>query len=211
MPQDCRRSYTAIADKVFTYAPYNKEMYDMDGLPVPVSSIPLGVSSAFFDETEKLDLGIPEDQIKLLYVGGAVYRKGVDILLAAWDQLFESRDDVTLIIKDLPFYDQDISSRLDKYKDRVVYLRQNMNPADLPKLYRAADVFVFPTRGEGFGLPLLEAMASGLMCCAPTHTGCGSFFSEKEGVVVESFLMPVNVGTTVHPASLYDIDPSSLL
>jgi glycosyltransferase involved in cell wall biosynthesis len=40
-------------------------------------------------------------------------------------------------------------------------------PADLlPALYRAADLFVFPSLFEGFGIPILEAMASGVPICA---------------------------------------------
>ena len=38
--------------------------------------------------------------------------------------------------------------------------------ADLPALYAAASLFVFPSLYEGFGIPLLEAMAAGTACCA---------------------------------------------
>lgn len=46
-------------------------------------------------------------------------------------------------------------------RDRIVFAGY-VAPADLPALYRAATVFVFPSLYEGFGLPLIEAMACGV-------------------------------------------------
>ena len=40
---------------------------------------------------------------------------------------------------------------------------------DLPALYRGADVFAYPSRFEGFGIPVLEAMASGVPCVVSSH------------------------------------------
>jgi glycosyltransferase involved in cell wall biosynthesis len=48
---------------------------------------------------------------------------------------------------------------------------------DLPYLYNAASVFVFPSIFEGFGLPVLESMA----CGTPTITSCGSSLEEIAG------------------------------
>jgi glycosyltransferase involved in cell wall biosynthesis len=42
-------------------------------------------------------------------------------------------------------------------------------PAELPALYRGASVFVYPSRFEGFGMPVIEAMASGTPCVVSNH------------------------------------------
>ena len=41
--------------------------------------------------------------------------------------------------------------------------------AELPALYRGADAFVFPSLFEGFGIPVIEAMASGVPCVVSSH------------------------------------------
>jgi glycosyltransferase involved in cell wall biosynthesis len=40
---------------------------------------------------------------------------------------------------------------------------------DLPALYRGAEVFAYPSRFEGFGIPVIEAMASGVPCVVSSH------------------------------------------
>jgi tetratricopeptide (TPR) repeat protein len=44
----------------------------------------------------------------------------------------------------------------------VIVLDEALAEDDMPRLYRTADAFVLPTRGEGWGLPIMEAMASAL-------------------------------------------------
>ena len=41
--------------------------------------------------------------------------------------------------------------------------------AELPALYRGAEVFVYPSRFEGFGIPVIEAMAAGVPCVVSSH------------------------------------------
>lgn len=52
---------------------------------------------------------------------------------------------------------------------------------ELRELYYSAHLFVFPSLGEGWGLPLCEAMATGCPCVAIDHSGCEEFFDETVG------------------------------
>jgi glycosyltransferase involved in cell wall biosynthesis len=61
--------------------------------------------------------------------------------------------------------------------DRYVILLHNVAFADLPALYQQARVFVYPSLFEGFGIPLIEAIQSGV----PVITSQDSCFSEAAG------------------------------
>ena len=50
---------------------------------------------------------------------------------------------------------------LDKYKNRII-ITGYVDDADLPNLYSGAKIFMYPSLYEGFGLPVLEAMKSGV-------------------------------------------------
>jgi glycosyltransferase involved in cell wall biosynthesis len=58
---------------------------------------------------------------------------------------------------------------------------QPLSQARLAELHRGADCFVLPTRGEGWGMPILEAMACGLPAIATNWSGPAEFLTEENG------------------------------
>lgn len=105
-----------------------------------------------------------------LFVGGTIRRKGIDLLIRAYLDAFSPGDDVTLIVKDIgasSFYShnnllgqvQSVGRRKDV--PHIVAMTNEMDDRDLARLYRGCDALVLPYRGEGFGFPLIEAMACG--------------------------------------------------
>ena len=113
---------------------------------------------------EKYDL--PEQFV--LYLGGFDWRKQVNELMLAYTYVGEADGDTfpLVIAGREPNYDDALFPDLRAYSRRLKieeYLRWIgfVDEADKPSLYRLADVFVFPSLYEGFGLMALEAMASG--------------------------------------------------
>ncbi len=105
-----------------------------------------------------------------LFVGGAIPRKGIDILWNAYRRAFNSADGVTLVIKEIgssTFYrhasvlGQITNEAADWRAPHCLVLTEEMDDARLAALYRGADAVVLPYRGEGFGMPLAEGLACG--------------------------------------------------
>jgi glycosyltransferase involved in cell wall biosynthesis len=103
------------------------------------------------------------DQPYLLYVGGLNARKNIARLLEAFAQLRPRYPNLRLVIAGKRQWK---SAEIDAAFARLalgnsVYFTGYVDDADLPDLYSAAELFVFPSLYEGFGLPPLEAMACG--------------------------------------------------
>ena len=107
----------------------------------------------------------------LFYVGDMRFYKNLDRCLAAFDRLpFKDYQFVITGKKDDFFYPKlkDKVARLSA-KDRIIFL-DYVPIADLPSLYSMAQCLVFASLYEGFGLPVLEAMACGCPVIASNST-----------------------------------------
>jgi len=60
-------------------------------------------------------------------------------------------------------------------------LHQHVSDEDFPRLYKSSDVFVSPSRGEGWGRPHVEAMSMGLPVIATNWSGSTAFLDETVG------------------------------
>jgi glycosyltransferase involved in cell wall biosynthesis len=171
IPEDWLEPIGREVDEVWVPSEYVRGMYVADGVdPDRVKVVPNGVDlERFSPDGPRLELDAP-DGLRLLYVGGAIWRKGLDVLLLAYLDAFAGRDDVTLVIKDFgsdTVYRKTDRSMLRELIEtgagpRVLMLEDDLEDDDMAALYRACDVLVHPYRGEGFGMPVLEAMACGL-------------------------------------------------
>jgi glycosyltransferase involved in cell wall biosynthesis/tetratricopeptide (TPR) repeat protein len=128
-----------------------------------------------------------------LFVGGTIRRKGIDLLLQAYADAFMPEEDVTLVIKDLgsrTFYSHNTKIRdVQQFAARrstphTIVLTEEMEDSALAALYRGADAFVLPYRGEGFGMPLIEAMACGKPIITTGEGPAVEFCSEQEGYLI---------------------------
>jgi glycosyltransferase involved in cell wall biosynthesis len=189
-------------DRVIVPSEYVRHGYVAGGMPPGiVEVVPNGVDLKVM-RPDGPKLSLPERaSCVFLFVGGTIWRKGIDLLMAAWQKAFSARDDVLLVVKDFgvqSHYRDQTSGEAIRAIARepdvapVIYLDEEVPANALPNLYRAADVLVAPYRGEGFGMPILEAMACGVPAI---HTGTGP---SAEFVGAGGWTVPatrLNIGT----------------
>jgi glycosyltransferase involved in cell wall biosynthesis len=150
-------------------------------------------------------LGFGPANAVIAFVGSLIERKGFDVLLTAFGRVHQRRPDARLLLvgrdtfpadsAEQRFLDQQLA-RLDPGLKAAV-VRAGLRD-DPERVLRASDMFVFPSRREGFGSAVIEAMACGLPCVVTRLPGITDFvFSEPidqrqaglpgggDGIVVE--------------------------
>lgn len=104
--------------------------------------------------------GIPSEGTLLLYSGRVSREKSIDVLAATYRALRARHPDLVLAVcGDGPGFEEFRASMKDC---RNVHLLGRLNRSELPLLYAAADIFVFPSTTDTFGMVVLEAQACGL-------------------------------------------------
>ena len=142
-----------------------------NGLRIPVKVCGLGInhiSDTLNTSDQNVFIGINPKKYKFLHVSSCFPRKGIDILLEAYCRKFTNNDDVSLIIKTFDNKHNNIVEQIKKVKNNypdsphIIVLKKDLNNKEMRYLYSICDVLVAPSRGEGFGLPIAEAMFFGL-------------------------------------------------
>lgn len=120
------------------------------------------------------------------------YRKGWDLLLESYLKEFSECDGVSLYLLTNPYHtDRDFSNKIMDFVVKsgiqepvsgwspIYVIDTHIAQIDLPRLYRSADAFVMPSRGEGWGRPIVEAMAMALPVIATNWSGPTEYLSEE--------------------------------
>ena len=165
------------ADVVIASCEDNRQAFLDAGVRSPVRVCPLGIDADLFWPCDRRVDG----KFVFLWVGQADIRKGWDIVARAFAEAFRPEDPVVLYLKTTSDRGPGTVGR---FCENVVFDCRILAPVDLADLYRRCHALVFPTRGEGTGLPVLEAMATGMLVLAPPVTGL-------RGVVTDETALPL--------------------
>jgi glycosyltransferase involved in cell wall biosynthesis len=227
--------------EVWCNSTYVRDVYEKSGVPKKMLHlIPLGVDTQIFHPaappyvftTEAGASRLNEDKQKpftFLFIGGTLHRKGIDILLAAYQRAFSAQDNVCLVIKDTGTQtvyrgqneqEQILQLTQDASCAPLVYLDNDLSAHQLAGVYTAADCLVQPYRGEGFCLPVLEAMACGVPVVVPEGGPTDDFVDETVGWRIAAKRQPFGITASGHghignydctgPTWMFEVDVDDL-
>lgn len=181
-------------DEVWVPASFNVETFRSSGVTVPIEVMPLGVDPLYFNPAIAAERASESFTFLSVFEWGE--RKAPEMLLRAFAREFGPEEDVLLLLSVFN-RDPQVDVRraiaglaLPPSARIVVMLNSEFAGYQMGALYRSADAFVLPTRGEGWGQPVLEAMACGLPVIATGWSGVADFLDEEVGYPIEYSMTP---------------------
>ena len=181
-------------DGYVAISPALADKYREAGLPAErLRLVSQGVDVRTFTPAEdraaiRRRLRLPTDGPLLIFVGSLIQRKGIDLLLRAWQTVHaaDPRAHLALVGRNEFKDDRDAQRFLAEQLAMVPEsasrnLHQLGVRDDSSEYLRAADVFVFPSRREGFGTVIVEAMACRLPCVVARLPGITDYIFRADG------------------------------
>ena len=158
---------TYEASEVVVNSNYMKnELQRLFGLPYEkINVIPNGVNMNLFNGIERdynfrRKFAMDNEKI-ILFMGRLVYEKGIQHLISAMPKILNGYHDTKLVICGKGGMIDELKAQASALGiSEKVYFAGYMNGKDVQKMYKAADISVFPSTYEPFGIVALEAMLS---------------------------------------------------
>ena len=183
-------------------------------------NVPMAVVGDGTDHCQIKQAGVPPhslpDGFRFLHVSSCFPRKALDIILAAFGEAFAGDADVALVIKTFPNPHNEVEQQVARFREAypsgpmLSVFQDDWSAAEMAGLYRDCHAYVAPSRGEGFGLPLAEAMMHRLPVITTDWGGHLDFCSADNSWLIPSRLTMATTHLTL-PGSLWaEPDQSAL-
>jgi len=198
------------ATEVWSYSSWVRDRYVEGGIdPNRAVVVPCGVETDLFKPDGPRYNFAVDRSFRFLFVGGFIYRKGVDLLLKAYADAFGPRDDVCLVLKGFgagSVYANGLHREVRAFaagpgRPAVELIEDDLPNSQMADLYRSCDVLVHPYRGEGFAMPVAEAMASGLPVVVTEGGATSDYCHEDSAWMLPSRRAPVPEVSGMGPSS----------
>ena len=159
------------------------------GVTIPTSVVSLSRQMNFTSNTIHSAL-VNSSSFVFLHSSSCFPRKGIDVLISAFEKEFSEDENVLLIIKTFPNPHQNVKEIISKIDNesvqtRIRVIEEDLTDNEILALYQNADCLVQPSRGEGFGLPIFEAQSLGLKVIASKWGGHNDFYVDQKNYGIE--------------------------
>jgi glycosyltransferase involved in cell wall biosynthesis len=175
-PGEFVRYFNDGLDLVTTVSGYVRDVLRQNGVRVPIELVGNGADHILKAEAKPVAL-LRAGTFDFLHASSCFPRKAPETLVRAFCAEFTRRDDVRLIIKTFPNPHNEIERIVreigQEYPEHapIEVLTESLDSGQMRYLYEHAGCLVSASRGEGFGLPVAEAMFTGCPVIATMHSG----------------------------------------
>lgn len=195
--------FNTYLDLVMVTANFVAESLVNSGVRIPVVTVGNGTDHILKVVRQALAPALQRGpRERILHVSSCFPRKGADALVKAFSATFTRDDNVELFIKtfDNPHnrIDRIVTAAHAAHPEMapVRVVKQSLASGELAELVRTASLFVAPSRGEGFGLPLAEATLLGVPVVTTNFSGQTDFCTDETAWLVDYQLRPSDAHVT---------------
>ena len=136
---------------------------------------------------------------KFLNVGKYEERKCTPYMIRAFDEEFKNTKDVVLILSCHNPFEKgfDIREKLGSLKlkcpEKILLINPVKEHQSVAQLYASCDAFLFPSRAEGWGLPIIEALACGLPTIVTNYSGQTEYLTKEMAYLLDYEFEDINI------------------
>ena len=196
VPQEFAHDFNQHVQRIMTMSSFVKDALVDSGVTIPIDVVGVGVRPPVTNPQAEIPELKDVKRVCLLHISSAFPRKGIDVLLDSYFAEFTSNDDVTLVLKTFPNQHNTVGEQLKTllhahpHAPHVVWIDRDLPLDHLGNLYDIADAYVHPARGEGFGLPVAEAMLARVPVISTDTSGLADFVDSTTAAVISSERTP---------------------
>lgn len=171
-------------DKLFVCSGWAQSILERNGIQPPSSVIPLGVDTSIFYPREST----PKNKYIFLNIGKFEVRKGHKELIEIFNEWSKDKNDVELWMMSTNHFNttkEDYEWKSLMGPNIKVVPFQN-SQEDVARIINMADCGIFPTKAEGWGLPILEMMACGKPVITTYYSGQTEYLRDSENQIINN-------------------------
>lgn len=175
-------------DRIFTTCPWFERILKFHKIKPPISIVPLGVDPDIFSPS----LPNKKKTVQFLHIGKWELRKGHPEIIKAFAMVQDKIPDATLtFVSHNPFFNKEnlywrdyVAKHINREQWNIFNQRLS-SCKEVSQLINGHDVYLAPSKAEGWNLPLLEAMYSNKMCVATNFSGHTAFCNSKNCLLLD--------------------------
>jgi len=189
-PKDDVQYFNENLNGIIAVSNYVKQTLINNGVKTPIKVINNPVDNILHVEPKPYQLKSSKN-FRFLHISSCFPRKGIDVLLEAYTEAYTGDDDVTLLIKTFPNPHNTIEEQIQQIQKKlknppeIELINKDLEEAYIVWLYQNSNALVAPSRGEGFGLPMAEAMLFDLPVITTSHGGQTDFCTTKTSWLID--------------------------
>jgi glycosyltransferase involved in cell wall biosynthesis len=162
-------------DHLIVTSSFQPKIWKASGCRIPISVMTPGV-----DTDEFIYYNRPRDgKFKILMIGALTGRKNPEGAIRIFQTASEASQNWSLTIKTRKTDNLPSLMRIAEKDPRITISTAEIHPNQVVRLYHSHDALLWPTKGEGVGLPPLEAMSTGMEVVSCDHSGMADFINDE--------------------------------